>query len=159
MAAVHGATPHKLDTAGRLKLRDEERVVFGDSLIMSCGFDNCISFSTVKRWEKFVADFDELSQQDPDAHDLRRLLVATAEECDVDGQGRVKLPEFLMRWANLGEPKLQAYLIPTDEGWWECWEAERYQKFLTERALELKQKARGFWTTPGATRPGETASD
>jgi MraZ protein len=147
MAEPLGATLHKLDSAGRIKLREEEHAALGEAFVMSCGFDNCISLSTEGRWADFVAHFDQLSQQDPDAHDLRRLLVATAERCQVDGQGRVKLPEFLSRWAGVGEDKPQVYLVQAGPGWWECWEAERYHGFLATRAAELKDKARSYWTS------------
>ncbi|HEY3397687.1 MAG TPA: hypothetical protein VGM19_08515 [Armatimonadota bacterium] len=148
MSAPGGAKPHKLDATGRLKLREEERDALGDVAVLSCGFDNCVSIFTPDRWDKFVADFDKLASQDPDAHDLRRLLVANAEQCEIDAQGRLRVPEFLMRWAELGgESKLQAYLIKVGEGWWECWEATRYQEFLTLRAQQLKQVAGGYWRT------------
>lgn len=152
-----GAKPHKLDITARLKLREEERAALGEAVIVSCGFDNCISVFTPERWDQFVADFDQLAQQDPDAHDLRRLLLATAERCEIDAQGRVKIPEFLLRWASLGGGKLQAYLIQVGEGRWECWEAGQYQEFLTRRAQELKQIASGYFRTGPQTEEEESA--
>ena len=136
-----GAKPHKLDMAGRIKLRDEERAGLGDKMIMSCGFDNCIAIYTPDAWQRFVGDFQRLAQQDPNAHDLKRLLVAPGETCEVDGQGRVRLPEFLMRWADLGGGKLDAFIMPVGEGRWECWESSKWQEFVDLRSRQLKELA------------------
>lgn len=154
MAVPLGAKPHKLDAAGRLKLRDDERGLFDSAVVVSCGFDNCISLFDPAQWERFVGDFQELAEQDPQAHDLRRLLVATAERCEIDAQGRIKLPEFLLRWADLGGGKLEAVLIQVGPGRWECWEEEHYRTFLTQRAQELKQIATSYWRTD-TERAGE----
>ena len=154
MAVPIGAKPHKLDTAGRLKLRDDERPFFGESVVVSAGFDNCISFFDPQRWEQFVADFDKLAAQDPEAHDLRRLLLSTAEQCEIDAQGRLRIPEFLLSWAELGGGKLDAMLIRVGEGRWECWEENRYRDFLRQRAQELKQVATAYWSTGASLREG-----
>ncbi len=148
-----GAKPHKIDAGGRLKLREEQRKALGSSVVMACGFDNCITIFTPEAWQRYVEDFAALGAQDPDAHDLRRMLISTAELCEIDAQGRTKIPDFLMRWAGLGgEGKLQAYLIKVDEGRWECWEAGRWQEFLTVRAQELKRVASSFWGAGRAPR-------
>ncbi len=149
-----GVTPHKLDPAGRLKLREEEKAVLGSRVIMACGFDNCINVFTLPAWGAYEAPFRAAPQGDPDMLDLRRLLLSTAEPCDVDAQGRVKIPEFLFKWAGLGDDSLQAYLLQVDEGRWECWEAGHWQEYLDERAQALKQMARNIWGA-GATGGGE----
>ena len=141
-----GAISHKLDMAGRLKLRDEERKALGTQMVMSCGFDNCIAIYTPSAWERFVAGFQRLSRRNPNAQDLKRLLLAPAEVCEVDGQDRVRLPEFLLRWADLGGGNLDAYMVQVEEGRWECWQAERWREFLTRRAGELKEMAGGVWS-------------
>ena len=129
MSEAFGAKLHKLDFAGRLKLREEERRELGGAVILACGFDHCINVFSPEAWDAFVAGFDQLSPHDPTAHDLRRFLISTAERCEVDGQGRVRVPDLLLRWAGLGGGKLQAYLIRAGDRW-ELWEDESYQAFL-----------------------------
>ena len=148
-----GVTPHKLDPAGRLKLREEERVVLDARVVMACGFDNCINVFTLPAWGAYEAPFRTAPQGDPDMLDLRRLLLSTAEPCDIDAQGRVKIPDFLLKWSYLGENNLQAYLLQVDEGRFECWEAGHWQQYLSERAQALKQTARLVWGA-GATGGG-----
>jgi MraZ protein len=149
-----GAKPHKLDMAGRIKLRDEERAGLGDSMVMSRGFDNCIILYSVAAWGRLVVDFKRLPPHDPNVQDLKRLLIAPAEKCEVDGQGRVRLPEALMQWAGLGGGKVDALVQQVDEGRWECWESSRLHEFLLGRAPELKQFASGVFARSGLQGEG-----
>lgn len=148
-----GAKLHKLDFAGRLKLREEERRELGSAVILACGFDHCVNVFPPAAWESFAAGFEQLSPHDPTAHDLRRFLLSTAERCEVDGQGRVRIPDLLLRWAGLGGGKLQAYLIRAGDRW-ELWEEERYQSFL-EESLALKPLQAQYF---GGRAPGEESA-
>ena len=150
-----GVTPHKLDPAGRLKLREEERVALGPRVIMACGFDSCVNVFTLQAWGAYEAPFRTAAPGDPDMLDLRRLLLAPAEPCDLDAQGRVKIPEFLLKWAHLGPDQPQAYLLQVDEGRFELWEEGQWQQYLTDRAPALKEMARQIWGA-GATGGGGT---
>ena len=137
-----GATIHKLDSSGRLKLREHQRASLPSVVVLACGFDNCINLFVPQAWNLYEQQFARAGSDrlDPDLHDLKRLLLATAEECSVDDQGRIKLPESLLRWAGLEAGK-EAQLICLDDRY-EIWEVGCYNKFLTERGKELKQIAR-----------------
>ena len=143
MSELHGATIHKLDSSARLKLRDYQRDSLPANVILACGFDNCINLFVPQTWALYQQQFAQASTHplDPDLHDLKRLLIATAEECHIDDQGRIKIPEALLRWAGLDGEQKEAQLICLDDRY-EIWEVGSYKKFLTERGKELKQIAR-----------------
>jgi division/cell wall cluster transcriptional repressor MraZ len=138
MSEPVGATVHKLDMAGRIKLTDDERAALGDSMVMSCGFDNNIVIYTSATWQRLVAGLERMPRLDPNVHDLKRLLLGPAVTCHVDGQGRVRLPEVLLKWAELGGGKLDAYVTPVDAGRWEAWELSKWHEFNKQRSPELK---------------------
>ena len=157
MTDLVGAAIHKLDAAGRLKLRDYQRDELPRRVILSCGFDNCISLFVPQTFDLYKQQFARAGADtlDPDLHDLKRLLLATAEQCAVDDQGRIKLPAALLRWAGLAAGK-EAQVIRLDDRY-EIWEVGRYNEFLTERGKELKQIARQLLRggTVGEARVGE----
>ncbi len=143
MVDLPGATIHKLDSAGRLKLRDHHREELTPVVVLACGFDNCINLFVPHAWNLYRQQFARVDggSLDPDLHDLRRLLVATAVECNIDDQSRVRIPESLLRWAGLDDSDREAQVICLDDRY-EIWEVGRYNEFLTERGRELKEIAR-----------------
>ena len=141
MPEAQGATIHKLDSAGRIKLREQQRDNLPRNVVLACGFDNCINMFISEAWNLYCQRFAQLDSLDPDVHDLKRLLVATAEVCRIDDQGRLKVPEALLRWAGLDQPPAEAQLIHLEDRY-EIWEVNNYNEFLSERGRELKQIAR-----------------
>ncbi len=143
MRDAFGIVSHKLDPAGRLKLRDDEHAALGSRVYIACGYDHYLNIFTPEGWGAFRASFRALPLSDPDVLDLHRLLVSSGQVCDIDAQGRFKVPESLLKWAQLGEEgKLQAYLLQQEEGRWECWEAGNWHDFQAQRAQMIKHKAR-----------------
>ncbi len=141
MIEPQGATIHKIGSAGRIKFREQQRDNLPRNVVLACGFDNCINVFGPEAWNLYCQRFAQLDRLDPDVHDLKRLLVATAQVCKIDDQGRLKIPEALLRWAGLEGESAEAQLIRLDDRY-EIWEANRYNEFLTGRGQELKQIAR-----------------
>ena len=141
MIRPDGATIHKVGSAGRIKFREQQRDNLPRNVVLACGFDNCINVFAPDGWNLYCQRFAELDRLDPDVHDLKRLLIATGQVCNIDGQGRLKIPEALLRWAGLDHQSAVAQLIPLDDRY-EIWDVKRYNEFLTQRGQELKQIAR-----------------
>lgn len=141
MFEPQGATIHKVDSTGRLKLREQQRENLPSHVVVACGFDNCINMFVAEAWQAYRGRFTQLDPLDPDVHDLKRLLIATAEVCKIDDQGRLKIPEALLRWAGLDQQPAEAQVIRLDDRY-ELWEVNRYSEFLTQRGRELKDIAR-----------------
>ena len=150
MADPTGATLHKLDMAGRIKLREEERAELGDRMVMSCNFDKRIAIYTSAAFVRLQADLARLPRHDPDVRDLKRFLLSPAETCEVDSQGRVRIPEALLKWAGLGGSVLDAYLAPVEAGEWECCEAARWHEFNNQREADLKEKSGVLFAAAGS---------
>ncbi len=136
-----GATIHKLDSAGRIKLREHQCDNLPRNVVLACGFDNCINMFSAEAWNLYGQRFAQLDSLDPDVHDLKRLLIATAEVCKIDDQGRLKIPEALLRWAGLDQDPAEAQVIRLEDRY-EIWEVNCYNEFLTQRGQELKDVAR-----------------
>jgi len=73
-------------------------------------------------------------------------------------QGRIKIPESLLRWAGLDGSEREAQVICLDDRY-EIWEVGRYNEFLTERGKQLKEIARQlFRKQDGGSASGGTGS-
>ena len=141
MFEPQGTTIHKLDSGGRIKLREQQQESLPRNVVLACGFDNCINIFGPDAWNLYCQRFAQLDSLDADVHDLKRLLIATAEICKIDDQGRLKVPEALLRWAGLDQDPAEAQLIRLEDRY-EIWEAGNYREFLSQRGRELKQITR-----------------
>jgi MraZ protein len=53
------------------------------------------------RWEAIEERLETMSQVQPEVQAVRRMLVSTAVECPIDGQGRILIPPDLRELAGL----------------------------------------------------------
>lgn len=93
-----GIYEHSLDAKGRLfipaKLRDELGAVFYVTLSM----EKCLSAYSSESWDKFMEKIKEM----PKVKQIKmRPLFAHASKCELDGQGRILLPQALRNFAGL----------------------------------------------------------
>jgi MraZ protein len=54
-----------------------------------------------EQWTVFEQRLEEKSQSQPELMRFRRLIISSAEECKLDGQGRVLVPTHLREYAGL----------------------------------------------------------
>jgi len=89
---------HTIDAKGRLfipvRLRDE----LGQTFYVTLSMEKCLSAYSAESWERFKEKKREMSQVD---QKLMRPLFAMAAKCDIDGQGRIILPQPLRDFAGL----------------------------------------------------------
>lgn len=93
-----GEYQHTLDSKGRLfipaKLRDE----LGSVFYATISIDDCLSLYSMERWNKIKEKFDSL----PSSQSRRmRQLFVNAACCELDGQGRILLPQKLRDYVGL----------------------------------------------------------
>lgn len=73
------------------KFREE----LGYKVVLTLGIDNCIYLYPMKEWEVFMEKLAKLPISDPKARNFARNFTGNAEECEVDRQGRITLPQNL----------------------------------------------------------------
>jgi len=95
---MFGEFNHSIDAKGRLfipaKLREELGTVFYVTLSM----DECLSAYSSENWERFMDKVNAM----PYSHQRKmRPLFAHAAKCELDGQGRILIPQKLRDFAGL----------------------------------------------------------
>lgn len=96
--AVTGEYEHTLDAKGRLfipaRLRDE----LGNVFYVTLSMDRCLSAYSGESWQAFS---DKVNAMPYVKQRKMRPLFAFAARCELDGQGRVLLPQNLREYAGL----------------------------------------------------------
>lgn len=83
------------------KYRERLKEMCDDQLVVTIDRDRCLLIYPFPVWEEVEQRLIRLSSTHPQARTLKRLLIGHAEECQLDGQGRILLPAPLREFAGL----------------------------------------------------------
>ena len=97
-----------MDAKGRLavptRYRDRLGEVCGGKLVVTISLtERCLVVYPFPDWQRIEATLDALPALDAQAQAVSHLLIGHATELDLDGQGRVLLPQSLREFAGLGK--------------------------------------------------------
>ena len=97
-----GEVQHSLDNKGRLTIPARYRDLLEGGAYITQGFDRNLMVWPVSAFEHILQSLGAKSITDPDTRLLQRLLFSRGEQLDVDGSGRILIPQFLRQFAMLG---------------------------------------------------------
>ncbi len=102
---MQGSYAHKLDGKGRMVLPARFRDDLGERIVATIGIGNgrCVSVYPIDRWSTFLARLDEVAAKGGKARDIRRIILASAHELEVDSAGRILVPNTLRTYAAIGQ--------------------------------------------------------
>ncbi len=92
---------HTLDSKKRLSLPAKFRKEVGRKVVITRGLDQCLFMFPVATWRGIAAKLEKLPFGQADTRGMSRFLLAGAAEGEVDGAGRILIPEFLKEFASL----------------------------------------------------------
>ena len=93
-----GEYEHTLDAKGRLAIPARLRDELGSVFYVTLSMDRCLSAYSAESWKNFSDKVDAM----PFVKQRKmRPLFAFAARCEVDGQGRILLPQNLREYAGL----------------------------------------------------------
>lgn len=96
-----GEFTHTLDDKKRLMLPKSFRDALGKKVVVTRGLDNCLFLYSHKEWEKVADKLRDLSFTQADTRGFNRFMFSGAAETDVDGTGRILVPDHLKKFAGL----------------------------------------------------------
>src|ERR1700736_5581122 len=98
-----GTYPRTLDDKKRLALPRRVRDQLGkiSNLFVTQGQDQCLWLYSPNELERLAEKIDQAPATDSEVRTFRRLFFASMEAVDVDGNGRILLPERLVQFASL----------------------------------------------------------
>lgn len=92
---------HTLDSKKRLSLPAKFRKEVGRKVVITRGLDQCLFMFPAATWKGIAAKLQQLPFGQADTRGMSRFILAGASEGEVDGAGRILIPEYLKEFAGL----------------------------------------------------------
>ncbi len=92
---------HNIDAKGRAIVPAKFREELGDRFIITQELDNCLALYTMDNWNILVEKLNNLPTTNRKATAYKRFKLASAFECEPDGNGRIMLPQKLREYAGI----------------------------------------------------------
>ncbi|MEK7481010.1 MAG: division/cell wall cluster transcriptional repressor MraZ [Patescibacteria group bacterium] len=134
---------HTLDPKKRLALPARFRKELGGKVVITRGLDQCLFVYALAAWEEIAQKLNTLPVGQAANRSFVRLMLAGASEADIDQLGRVLLPDYLKRYAAIGQKVIIVGVGSRLEIWaqekWEAYrsEIEQHTDELAERLGEI----------------------
>jgi MraZ protein len=134
-----GEYTHTLDEKNRMSLPIKFRKEMGKSIVIAPGLDNCLSIFTTKEWQNVSKKLSNSSMLASDNRSFSRFIFGQAVILDVDGNGRILIPENLKNRSNLSSKVVVIGVQNRAEIWNEkTW--NDYKKVVESQADTLAEK-------------------
>lgn len=95
-----GEYTHAVDEKNRFSLPAKFRKELGKKVVVTRGKDKCLTLYPTKTWAAISEEVGKLGHVESDSR-FARFTFAGAAEVEIDGNGRILIPEFLREFAEL----------------------------------------------------------
>jgi len=129
---------HTLDSKKRLSLPARFRKEVGRRVVITRGLDSCLFMFPLSAWQKIAQKIAGLPVGQADTRGMSRFILAGATEAEVDGAGRILVPDYLKDFAGLKTRVVLAGVSDRIEIWNEkTW--EEYKRRIERGADQMAQ--------------------
>lgn len=137
-----GTHRYQLDPKGRVSLPSRFREAFADGAVLTLGQDGCLFCFPRAEWEARGEEVRRLPLSDPQARAYARVFFGKAEAVELDGQGRLLIPQRLRAEVGIGREVVVLGVMDRME----VWDREAYERY---------EQTHGGAYLAGTLRPGE----
>lgn len=132
-----GEYEHTLDEKKRVSLPKSFRAGLGKKLVMTRGLDNCLFVYPKSGWEKAAQKLSALSFAQADTRGFSRFILSGAAEVEVDGAGRVLIPDHQKEFAGLKKTVIFAGVSDRVE----VWDAAQWKSYKSRIEKQAERMA------------------
>lgn len=142
--ALTGTYSRTIDEKRRLAVPKRLRVQFATSgeeptsLYVAPETEHSLGLYSLESFEKLAARLADGTTNRAEVQNFLRLFYARAERVDMDGQGRIRIPERLMDYAQL---KHDVMLLGVHDHA-EIWDSATWEQFLEKHTADYDEMAR-----------------
>ena len=134
-----GEYKHTIDSKKRLAIPAKFRKELGLKAVVTRGIDKCLFVYPLKEWEVFAEKLAKLPVGQSNSRSFSRVMLAGAQDMEMDGLGRIIIPEYLKQYAGLSKKVVIVGLYNRLEIWDEnSW--KEYQNNAERSAGEIAEK-------------------
>lgn len=120
-----GEYRHNLDSKNRLIIPAKFRDQLPTSVYVTEWMNDCLAVYTEDKWLKMVEKLMKLPETSANSRAYIRHVSGKADECSIDGQGRILLPAFQIRDAGLKK----GCVIVGAVDHFEIWAEDKYDNY------------------------------
>lgn len=135
-----GTYKNSIDAKNRMIVPAKFREELGYKVVLTLGIDNCLYLYPMKEWESFIEKLAKLPISDPKARNFARNFTGNAEECEVDRQGRLTLPQSLREKTGITKELTTIGCMDKIE----IWSREEYEDAGDDVQMDRVQIAEGM---------------
>ena len=129
---------HTLDSKKRLSLPTKFKREVGRKVVITRGLDQCLFMFPQKTWTSIAQKLQQLPFGQSDTRGMSRFILSGAVETEVDGAGRILIPEYLREFADLRSRVILAGVSDRVEIWNDkTW--EEYKRRIEKSAEGMAQ--------------------
>lgn len=137
MVMFMGEYRHNLDSKNRLIIPSKFRDQLSSTVYVTEWMDGCLAAYAENEWNEMVEKLNRLPKTNKAARVYVRRITGKADTCPVDSQGRILLPQFLIKDAGITKP----CVIVGVSDHFEIWSEERYEAFEKENDESFEELA------------------
>ena len=134
-----GSYSHRLDAKGRVVLPAKFREELGGLVVAAIGIERCVTLYSPDRWEALLEKLQQLPSGNSKARDLRRIILASAHELEIDGMGRILMPNVLRTYGSIN----QEVTINGNGDRIEIWDQTAWDQYQSAVLQDLRETAEG----------------
>lgn len=139
MTSFIGEYHYNIDQKGRLAIPAKFRKELSSGAVLTRGLDNCLFLFSQGEWEELLKKITSLPLSQANSRAFSRLMLAGAAEVELDSQGRILIPQYLRKFANLNKKIVITGLFNRLEIWdEETW--NRYKEKTEKESVDIAEK-------------------
>lgn len=119
---------HTFDPKNRISIPSKFRKELGRVVVVTRGLDHCLYVYSRKAWEKEARLYASEVNGSAARRGLARLFLAGSSEVEVDGSGRVLIPDHLKLFASISEKAVIAGVADRVE----IWQEDAWKKYTAD---------------------------
>ncbi|MDY0134575.1 MAG: division/cell wall cluster transcriptional repressor MraZ [Atribacterota bacterium] len=133
---------HTIDEKNRVVIPSSFRGEISGKVYLTQGMEKCIFLYPEEVWNRFYQKITTLSLTRKETREFSRFFLANATCLDIDGQGRIVLPDYLKNYAEINRQVVWVGVGERLEIWaeeiWRPYHEEMGKKFgeLTEQIVD-----------------------
>ncbi len=128
-----GEYRYLIDEKKRISIPVKFRKALGKRAILTRGLDGCLFLYPEQEWENLAQKLGSLPLGKADARGFMRIMLAGAMEVSFDNLGRILIPDYLKKYANLSKKTVIVGLYDHIE----IWNEDRWEKYRSKAESEV----------------------
>lgn len=96
-----GEYSHTIDEKRRLAIPSKFRKDLAKKAVITRGLENCLVLYPMNEWQKLAEKLSSLPTSKEEARGFTRLMLAGAMDVSLDSLGRILIPDYLKKYADL----------------------------------------------------------